>query len=239
MTQVIEPTQAALRIERFGPGEQVRDPQPGDFILTHGRSFYSQLIRVGQSLRFWGADRKYARWNHAAMIIDRNGTIIEALGTGVTQRSIADYTPTEYYVVRIKASDEDRQEAVRFAQYCLQTEQRYAWLEIVSIALSLLTGAKLRFGIDGEEICSGLVAKALERTSAIFEKESSHMMPADLAKYYHVEPPPPQTDKGQAPAVKTDGRSRQPRWSKDIPALGSLVVLGLALGLGVWQFNKR
>lgn len=120
---------------------------------------------------------------------DRDGTIIEALGIGVTQRTLADYTPTEFYVVHINASEEDRQEAVRFAHYCLQTRQRYSWLEIVSIALSLLTGAKLRFGIDGGEICSGLVAKALERTSAIFEKESSHMMPADLAKYYHVEPP--------------------------------------------------
>lgn len=52
MTQMVEPVQAALRIQRFGPGEQAPDTQPGDFILTHGRSFYSKLIRAGQSLRF-------------------------------------------------------------------------------------------------------------------------------------------------------------------------------------------
>jgi hypothetical protein len=38
--------------------------------------------------------------------------------------------------------------------------------------------------VDGTEICSGLVARGEERTRAIFSREPSHVMPADLAKYY-------------------------------------------------------
>jgi hypothetical protein len=38
-------------------------------------------------------------------------------------------------------------------------------------------------------ICSGLTARCQERTNAIFNRTPSHIMPADLAKYYGVEPP--------------------------------------------------
>lgn len=59
----------------------------------------------------------------------------------------------------------------------------------MSIAYSLLTGGKFTFGLEGQAICSGLVARAMERTGAIFNRTPSHIMPADLAKYYKVEPP--------------------------------------------------
>jgi hypothetical protein len=85
----------------------------------------------------------------------------------------------------------------------------YGWLTIVSIGLTLVTGAKFNFNVDGQQICSGLVSRAEERTGVIFEdsasagpkdlREPSHIMPADLAKYYDVEPPPPGTPKGQPP----------------------------------------
>jgi hypothetical protein len=38
-------------------------------------------------------------------------------------------------------------------------------------------------------MCSALVARALERTSAIFPDEPAHRLPADLARYYGVEAP--------------------------------------------------
>ncbi len=72
-------------------------------------------------------------------------------------------------------------------------------MTIVSIALSLMMGGKFTFGFDGQAICSGLVARALERTSAIFNRDPAHIMPADLAKYFGVEPPPPGSDRGRVP----------------------------------------
>lgn len=135
------------------------------------------------------------------MIVDNQGSIIEALGRGISQSHISDYKPTEYYVVHIDATEADRQEAVTFARACLG--QRYGWLTLVSIALSLLTGTKLSFGFDGQQICSGLVARSLERTTAIFLPEASHIMPAYLAQYYKVEPPPPGTP-AKASAQKSE-----------------------------------
>lgn len=185
----------ARAVEHHGPGDQMLDPEPGDFILTHGAELFSQLIRFGQQLRFRGADRPYTYWNHAALIVSADGAIVEALGTGVERRSIADYDPTQYTLVRITASAEDRAEAATFAER--NVGHPYGWTTIVSIALSLLTGAKFSFGFNGQLICSGLVARALERTTAIFDDEPSHIMPAQLAKLYGAIPPSPGTPKGR------------------------------------------
>jgi hypothetical protein len=127
---------------------------------------------------------------------------VEALGGGVKRRNLAVYRDTEYTVVKIDPivqAPEDRHQAVLFAEWSL--DQPYGFLSIVSIAYGLLTGGKFTFGFDGQHICSGLVARALERTGAIFNRTPSHIMPADLAKYFLVEPPSPETLKGSAPAA--------------------------------------
>jgi len=173
-------------VQYFAKGESTSDPRPGDFILTHNNSWTSKLIRIGQKLRYHGKDAKYTYWNHAAFITNSDGDIIQALNSGVRRGNLSEYKDTEYHLVRIKANREDRLEAVAFAEYALG--EKYADLTIVSIALSFLTGLKFSFGFDGQQICSGLVARALERTTAIFSSEPSHITPADLAKYYHVSP---------------------------------------------------
>ena len=179
-------------IEVCGPGESVANPQPGDFLLTRGEAWTSLLIRVGERLRYRGTARKYAYRNHAALLADAQGGIFEALGSGVQEGNISKYQEGVYHLVRLDGvSEEDRAHEVEFAKYCLGKHQRYGYLTIVSIALSLLFGGRLGFGIDGEEICSGLVARALERTGEIFDLEPWHMMPADLAAAYDVEPPEP------------------------------------------------
>jgi len=181
-------------------GKEATTFEPGDFILTHGDAWTSRLIRFGQGLRIHGPDRVYTHWNHAALIVDQDGGIIEALGAGVTRRSLDAYKPKEYTIVRIAADKDDRAQAVRFGRWATGEvdpatgEQlvdgdgkrvRYGWLTIASIAYSLITGGKFSFSLAGQEICSGLVARALERTGIIFPvKPPTHIMPADLAKYY-------------------------------------------------------
>lgn len=198
--QPFEPVSGAVT-RLYAPGEDaaVADYEPGDFILTHGNTWVSRLIRVGQRLRFWGADRKYAWWNHTAMIVSPDGKLIEALGAGVLLTHISRYKHTQYHLVHLgdTADPHDREQVVEFAQWC--RGQKYGYLTIVSIALSLLTGGKFTFGFDGQSICSGLVARALERTDAIFNRSPSHTMPADLAKYFQVEPPDPSSDIGEIP----------------------------------------
>lgn len=164
------------------------DYQLGDFILTHGRSFTSYLIRFGQGLVYWGAARKYTWWSHAAIIVSDNGDIIEAIGAGVKEAHISKYDKTDYHLVRLGAlaTSNDRVQAVAYARWALN--QEYGYLTILSIAISLLLGGRFTFGYDGQSICSGLVARALERTNAIFDRSPSHIMPADLAKHFLVTP---------------------------------------------------
>ncbi|MGD1278721.1 MAG: hypothetical protein ABR964_16025 [Tepidisphaeraceae bacterium] len=202
MPELWNNTTGDVKVTRFAPGEIVppTDYQPGDFILTHGNGFFSKLIRFGQAIRFRGKNRKFAWWNHAALIVAEDGSLIEALGAGVRNTNISKYAPTEYHLVHLNpslADRHDREQMVHFARDCLG--RKYGWAIIISISLSLLTGCKFSFGFDGEFICSGLVARALERTSVIFLREPSHMMPADLAKYFNIEAPKPGTSRGQIP----------------------------------------
>ncbi len=152
---------------------------PGDFILIHGTGFFDRVIQFGQSLRFKGEVTKY---NHAALITSPDGKLIEALGHGVKETHISKY-PT-HTLVGITATPEDRAEAVAFATSCLS--DGYGWTTIVSTALCLLLGLKFSFGFEGQDICSGLVARSLERTNSIFPRDPSHMTPADLASFYEA-----------------------------------------------------
>jgi hypothetical protein len=193
---------AEAECRTFRAQDEISDPVPGDFILTHGRAWTSKLIRFGQRLRFRGDNAKYARWNHAAIFVDERGELVEALGGGVKRRHISVYKDAEYTVVSIDSivqAPADRQQVVQFAEWSLG--QPYGFLTIASIAYGFLTGGKFTFGFDGQHISSGLVARALERTDAIFNRAPTHIMPADLAKYFQVEPPPPGTPRGAVPAA--------------------------------------
>jgi uncharacterized protein YycO len=191
-----------IRCNRYGPKERVAIPcqplpsddakpaaLPGDFILTHSSGWDGTLIRFGQTFRYRGSDKVFAHWSHAAIFVDESGNIIEALGGGVQRRNISDYDGTEYVVVHLPADTSllDRQHAVEFADSCLRDS--YGWLTIAGIAFCLLTGAKVSFGVDGQQICSSLVARSLERIGDIFcECEPWHLMPADLARHFDVRP---------------------------------------------------
>jgi len=203
--QAEPPQNPPLSYVRVAPGESAVPGQfrRGDFILTHGSSFFSRLIRFGQGLRFLGRNRKYTHWSHAALIVSEDGALIEARGAGVRRAHISDYQPTEYHLVSIdKIADErDRAQVIAFAERCVG--RKYGLTTVFSIAAGLLTGVKFTFGFDGEYICSGLVARALERTDAILPRSPSHTSPADLAKYFSVTPPKGRKDKGRPPGKKS------------------------------------
>jgi uncharacterized protein YycO len=220
------PHLGGYQLRRYGPNESVHIAaavalteaipvaQRGDFLLTHSAGIYGGLIRFGEALRYWGKDKIFAHWSHAAIFVDDDGNIVEALGTGVQKRNISVYRGTEYVVAHLPATTAplDRKEAVDFAEFCLN--DTYGWLTIVNIGLCLLTGAKFSFGIDGQQICSALVARCLERIGEIFtEAEPSHLMPADLAKHFNVQltgdkGKPPSPDEGVVRFSKAGHRRR-------------------------------
>ena len=180
-----------LSPEYFEPGEAATDFEPGDFILVKtGYGFVGWLIKFGQRMRIHGDDRKYVDWVHAALIVDRDGTLVEAVGTGIREKPLDYYTGRLYQVFRIKTSDENRAEAVEFARRVLESHAKYGMLTIISMGLSMLTGGRLTFFIDGQYVCSGLVASALERTGSIFNRSAVNITAADLAKYFDPEQRP-------------------------------------------------
>jgi uncharacterized protein YycO len=175
------------QVEHFTPGfgpAKGRPARPGDFILTHGAGFVCWAIRFGQGLWIHGSDRPYTYWNHAALVVDDAGGLVEALSDGVKATNLSKYLGSDYHLVRIKATTEDRDEIARFGKACVGDE--YGYLTIVSIAVTILLRSKITFFVQGEQICSGLVARAQERGRAIFDRNPVSIMPADLAKYYGV-----------------------------------------------------
>lgn len=178
---------ADFSIQRFGPGETATAFQPGDFLLTHRKHLISRLIRVAQKIR--GRERRYSYWSHAAVIVDQAGTLVEAETKGVVKSPLSKYQPAEYHLVSLGSSADgrDRQQVVAFAESVVG--QPFGYLDMFSVGLSLLTGAKLNVSYESHLMCSALVARALERTSAIFDDEPAHMLPADLARYYGAEVP--------------------------------------------------
>jgi hypothetical protein len=180
-------------VERFAAGDEPSIFVPGDFILTRNQSVVAKVIRFGQRLRIHGADRTYCWTSHAAMIVSEQGDLIEALSPGSMRTHISKYRSDEYVVVHTGASEHDRAQAVAFAEHTAglraQARQRYGFLTILSIALMMLTGGKFVFAVDGQTICSGLVARCQERCGVIFSRTPTHVYPADLAKYYGIPTP--------------------------------------------------
>ncbi len=173
-------------IEAYPAGTRpLKPPFPGDFILTHGIGWVSEAIRWGQGLRFRGADHHHCHWNHAALVAGYDGTLIEALGGGVTRTNLSYYVNSDYHLVRVDMTPPDRAEAAAFAAG--RVGDRYGWWTMASLALTCLTGGKFSFEVSGTYICSGLVACAQERGNAVFE-DAEHTMPAGLSKAYGVPP---------------------------------------------------
>jgi hypothetical protein len=189
---------AAGRARWLAPLTRTRhhaETRPGDIVLIHGQGWRSAVIRYAQRLWFRGSDRTYTYWDHVAMFVDTNGGIIEAVWSGVCHRHIAMYASTDYQVVPLAASPEERAEAVRRARAYLH--QPYGWLLIASIVMPLMAHTPFRRRLSRQQTCSSLIAHALAPTHR-FTRAPAHVMPADLAKYCGVGAPVPVARSGQA-----------------------------------------
>lgn len=169
-------------VEKIPAGNTVEKPKPGDFFLIHRRKFFSKLIQFGQGLRY---TKEEAYWNHCGVFVNEDGDIAEALvHYGITFDHIDKYKDEEYIVVKVEASDSDRQQMLKFVEW--SKGKKYGLLTDITLAIWCLVGGKYDVSIDGTMICSGFVARTLERAGYIFSREPSHEMPADLARHFKV-----------------------------------------------------
>ena len=168
--------------------EKGKEPQkftPGDFILVSTNGILAKCIRTGQFLRYHGKIRAYSHWNHAAIIVDTEGTVVEAAGRGVRYSNINEYKEIEYYLVSTKLNKQSRDQTIAAAKSFVR--DKYGWFTIVSIMLQLITGVEFQFSFGNSIICSGLVAQSLWAGGIIFDSNPYQMMPADLASAYNVD----------------------------------------------------
>src|SRR3712207_136234 len=90
---------AAPTVSYCPAGETAPDPQVGDFLLTGLKSqgIVSWAIKTGSWLRRY--EKPYRRFSHTALVVAADGTLAEAVSTGVKRTPIADYAPDDYVLV--------------------------------------------------------------------------------------------------------------------------------------------
>ena len=175
-------------VERYGPGEEAGDFVPGDFILAHRHHFLAGLISLAQKRRFRGSDSVYAHWSHSAVIVDVDGSLVEAEIMGVTRNPISRYRSDEDHLVRL-GPDFSPEARARAAAYALeQVGEGFGFLDMLGASVFLMFGWPLRLVRRNHQICSGLVVRALQAGGQAFDLDPDLSLPADLAKKYDARP---------------------------------------------------
>lgn len=152
--------------------------RPADILLVHSTDLQSRLIQTGTGS--W--------WNHVCIAVSAV-VLVEAVGSGVTQRPITQYDALPPDCTRwIDTGRTDDQRALAVAYALSRVGRKYNRAEIASIALGIVSGWKFTFGVDGADICSGLVGEALERAGVTFSKDGQNLTPGDLAAFYAITP---------------------------------------------------
>jgi hypothetical protein len=172
------------RFTHHPPGDTAQDPGVGDFLLTgvKAQGIVSWAIKTGALLRRYPAPCR--RFSHAALIVNEDGTLAEALARGVERTDLSKYEPADYVLVRTDVDAHDRAQVLAFADSVIEAKTRYGFLTLVGLSLYCLTGAQLCIQQAGTAICSGFVSDALTRAGFIWPRPPFAMMPADLAQYF-------------------------------------------------------
>jgi hypothetical protein len=150
---------------------------PGDIGFVSQPGFINWWIRFAQR-RKYGRYSVAARWNHVFIVTDIYGGIIEADPGGVTRANLRKYRNQDFELRRPPYGPGGA--AIVVAAATEHLGRKYGFLTIASVALSLLTGTKLRFGISGQEICSGEAADDMTRANIDCGPDESFDTPADL-----------------------------------------------------------
>lgn len=149
---------------------------PGDVGWVEQQDVTSWWIRFAQR-RKYGKDAPEAQWNHVFLVSGSQGEIIEADPSGVSNGNLSEYSGA---TVALRRPPYVKTAPTAVMAMRALIGRRYGFLTIASVAISMLTGTKLRFGLSGTEICSGAVSYALTRANLDMGLDCEFNTPADV-----------------------------------------------------------
>jgi|SRR5579884_9562 len=152
--------------------DQKFDFQPGDFILGHKEDLHDKFIHLITR----------SKWNHAALIIDTKGTVVEMTQKGIQKSQVKREQEEEIYLVRMK--DLNREKVVDYAQKALKDKPKFSHLGLLSIIFHQLFKSPIVIKHTNKMVCSEFVINALSHGGVIWEKEPTLITPADLYKKF-------------------------------------------------------
>lgn len=135
------------------------DIQPGDLVFSHGRGIIDWTIRAAEWVRF----RRGSKYNHVGMIgwqlKDGDWVVLEAESQGMTNATLTSLTSKGEVLITSPPPEVKRLRAIDFMN--LQFGDRYGFITIVSVAISIILPGSIRLFRPGTWICSAVVAEAL------------------------------------------------------------------------------
>ena len=165
---------------------------PGDVFFVEQHDWVSWWIRFAQK-RKWGSKNPVALWNHCGLVVGTDGEVIQANPGGMGAGNLTEYALTQTTILRppYQPAWEDsglvHLDGSRIAcaamEELLANHDHYGWWTIFSVALTLMTGTRLRFGVANCLICSGAVSYALTRANIDVGDDSDWNSPSDLMDY--------------------------------------------------------
>lgn len=206
------PQRGRAILRRLSPTESVRAFRPGDFLLTHSDGGLARLSG-------WATGSPL---NHAALILDPMGTVVEANPSLLTDpralriSSVADYLRAgkPCWIGYVEFREGTRHEVLAYAEHLLRSRGIVSPLGRLWLAFhTLISIAPLSYTarhrwlrplhailchhslVLREDYCfssAEFVARALERGGFLWESDPAHVTPAGLFERYHLRETPVQ-----------------------------------------------
>lgn len=158
----------------------------GDLVLTGIQSKHatSYLIKFGALVGGYPAEAR--RFAHSAVVVEDDGTICEAVGSGVRYANIDRFPEGDTVVIPMGVDDHDAEQIHRFCAAVVAGQWGYGFGAFAACGFNCLAsglrlgGHGVYFGVGHTRICSVLCAEALARAGVIWDVDPSAIMPADI-----------------------------------------------------------
>lgn len=155
---------------------------PGDIGVSRvNEDALTQLIQAGN--RAWYGDVDASRWDHAWLVVDTNGDLVEANASGMERKNVEEYRGKDFMIISpVGVPTETRQLACQFMLD--HVGDQYGRLNFAGLVPQALFGWNIGVYSDSQFICSGAVARGTEKYISSYPRACESMLPTGLVVYW-------------------------------------------------------